>query len=404
MISNEQGDGTTTAGPVPLVRDPSRKGAKMKQATELYLHIPFCVKKCEYCDFLSGPADAARQDAYAKALLREIENTVLPDDTEISSIFIGGGTPSVIPEEWIQHFLDKIRDRFCLAADAEITIEANPGTLNRERLSAYRRGGVNRLSIGLQSAVDSELKRLGRIHTFRDFQENFEEARNAGFSNINVDLMMALPGQNRASWRKSLETVAAFSPEHISAYSLIVEPGTPFAGQELDLPGEEEERQMYWETVDFLKFRGYEQYEISNFAKAGYECRHNIGYWMRTPYLGLGLGASSLIEENRFSNTENMGEYLTVSGEPDSIRKNRETLTAEEQMEEFMFLGLRMTKGVSENRFLQLYGADMDEIYGAVIARFVELGLMERANGRVRLSREGVSVSNAVMSEFLLSF
>lgn len=375
----------------------------MKQVTELYLHIPFCVRKCEYCDFLSGPADAPRQEAYAKALLEEIENTWLSDSTEISSVFIGGGTPSAIQEEWIQRFLDKIRDRFWLAADAEITMEANPGTLNRKKLSIYREAGVNRLSMGLQSADDSELSRLGRIHTFRDFRENFNEARDAGFSNINVDLMMALPGQTRQSWMKSLETVASFSPEHISAYSLIVEPGTPFAGQELDLPGEEEERQMYWDTTELLKIFGYAQYEISNFAKEGYECRHNVGYWMRTPYLGLGLGAASLIGEKRFSNTENMDEYLGGSKDPDSIRKNRETLSVREQMEEFMFLGLRMTEGVSENRFFRLFGKSMDEIYGAVIDRFVKLGMMEHADGRVRLSRAGISVSNAVMSEFLLS-
>ena len=375
----------------------------MKQITELYLHIPFCVRKCEYCDFLSWEADAAQQEAYAKALLNEIENTRLSGDAQISSVFIGGGTPSAVPEEWILYFLDKIRDRFWLTPDAEITMEANPGTLNRKKLSVYQSAGVNRLSIGLQSADDGELRRLGRIHTYQEFRENFEQARKTGFSNVNVDLMMALPGQTLTTWMESLKEVVRCSPEHISAYSLIVEPGTPFFDLDLDLPGEEEERQMYWDTVDYLKLHGYEQYEISNFAKKGYECRHNIGYWKRTPYLGLGLGASSLIVETRFSNTESMEEYLKGSGSPECIRKIKETLSVREQMEEFMFLGLRMTEGISESRFLQLFGTDIDEIYGTVIEKFLQLDLLKRTDGRISLSREGVSVSNAVMSEFLLS-
>ena len=259
---------------------------------ELYVHIPFCVKKCDYCDFLSGPAAPQRQKAYIRALLSEIEAVSLGCEREVVSVFIGGGTPSVLEPELITQVLDKLIQSFHITPDAEITIEANPGTLHTEKLKAYREHGVNRLSLGLQSPDEQELKALGRIHSYREFLESFHLAREAGFTNINVDLMSAIPGQSYEGWIQNLCTVAALGPEHISAYSLIVEEGTPFAQRTLDLPDEDTEYRMYEDTANVLGEYGYCQYEISNYARPGYACRHNIGYWKRMDYLGLGLGLS----------------------------------------------------------------------------------------------------------------
>ena len=369
---------------------------------ELYLHIPFCVKKCDYCDFLSFRKNPGEQNAYCESLLKEIRHTILPEDAVISSIFIGGGTPSLIDDEWIVCFMDTIKGRFAVEKDAEISLEANPGTLTEEKLKSYRRAGINRLSIGLQSANDKELAMLGRIHTYEEFLENYHLARKNGFDNINIDLMTALPGQNMTSLMQTLKKVVMLQPEHISAYSLMIEPGTPFYERSLALPDEDEERRMYEGTAAYLKEWDYHQYEISNFARPGKECRHNIGYWKRTPYLGLGLGASSLINEQRFSNTTDMNEYLKHCCQPDAIRKNREILTRENQMEEFMFLGLRMTEGISELEFQEKFEVCVDAVYGSVIDKYRRLGLLERKNGRLYLTGEGVSVSNVVMSEFLL--
>ncbi|MGI6010636.1 MAG: radical SAM family heme chaperone HemW [Ruminococcus sp.] len=369
---------------------------------ELYLHIPFCVKKCDYCDFLSGPASVKEQNAYCEALLHELtEVQPLPEST-VSSIFIGGGTPTVIDSEWIICFLERIRNRFSVEENAEITIEANPGTLDERKLHDYRRAGVNRLSIGLQSADDRELGLLGRIHTYEEFLENYRKAREAGFENINVDLMMAIPGQDMESLMKTLSRTLSLRPEHLSLYSLIVEPGTPFAERELNLPKEEEERRMYEEAVRYLEDWGYIQYEISNFAVPGRECRHNVGYWQRTPYRGFGLGAASLIEEERFSNTSEMQEYLRECKRPELLMRNREKLNRQAQMEEFMFLGLRMRRGVEKKKFEETFGCSLEEIYGKVIARYCGLGLMEETKERVFLTFQGISVSNVIMSDFLL--
>ena len=251
----------------------------MKKELELYIHIPFCVRKCAYCDFLSGPADYEAQKSYKEALIREIENVESFADSEVSSIFIGGGTPSVFSEQWMAEVLEKVYTHFNVRQDAEISIEANPGTVDLGKLAVYRRAGINRISFGCQSGDNRELKLLGRIHTWEEFLESFSMAREAGFSNINVDLMSGLPGQSLASWEDSLYKTAQLKPEHISAYSLIIEEGTPFASQKLELPDEEEERNMYERTREILENWGYHQYEISNYARPGRECRHNLGYW-----------------------------------------------------------------------------------------------------------------------------
>ena len=375
----------------------------MKKALELYLHIPFCIRKCEYCDFLSGPADERNRRTYLDALLRELA-AVGPqaEDYEVTSVYIGGGTPSLLPGEWMEKLMAGVREGYCLAKDAEISMEANPGTLTKENLAGYRRAGINRLSLGCQSTDDAELKLLGRIHTWAQFQESFRMAREAGFTNLNVDLMSGLPGQHLASWEESLETIARMEPEHISAYSLIIEEGTPFAECELDLPDEDTEYQMYEDTAGILAEYGYQQYEISNYAKDGYACRHNIGYWKRTEYLGLGLGASSLYGENRFSNTRDMQEYLGFSGNTERIRKDVLKLSLKDQIEEFMYLGLRMTEGISEIDFEQNFGQKLENIYGSVLQKYKETGFLEKTGTNWRFTRKGIHVSNHILAELLL--
>lgn len=368
---------------------------------ELYIHIPFCVRKCAYCDFLSAPGSEEAKASYTEALLREIE-AVKTEKREVSSIFVGGGTPSALSPSLMGDIFEKIHKSFSVAPDAEITIEANPGTLSKEKLFLYKNAGINRLSLGLQSPEEAELKSLGRIHTYEEFLESFSLAREAGFQNINVDLMCALPDQTYEGWIRNLRTVAALHPEHISAYSLIIEEGTPFAKRKLNLPDEDTEYRMYEDTAGILAEYGYEQYEISNYAKKGLACRHNIGYWTRKEYLGLGLGAASLWGNQRFSNTSDFSAYLKESGSPEKIRENRETLSLEDEMSEFMFLGLRMTEGVSKAEFLESFGTPIESVYGKVLDKYKNMGLLEEKEGRIFLTRAGIHVSNGVMAEFLL--
>ena len=368
---------------------------------ELYIHIPFCVRKCAYCDFLSAPGSEEAKASYTEALLREIE-AVKTEKREVSSIFVGGGTPSALSPSLMGDIFEKIHKSFSVAPDAEITIEANPGTLSKEKLFLYRNVGINRLSLGLQSPEAAELKSLGRIHTYEEFLESFSLAREAGFQNINVDLMCALPEQTYEGWVRNLRTVAALHPEHISAYSLIIEEGTPFAKRKLNLPDEDTEYRMYEDTAGILAEYGYEQYEISNYAKKDLVCQHNVGYWTRKEYLGLGLGAASLWGNQRFSNTSDFSLYLNNSGFPEKIRGDRETLSLEAEMSEFMFLGLRMTKGVSKAEFLEGFGVSIESVYGKVLDKYKSVGLLEETDGRIFLTRAGIHVSNGVMAEFLL--
>lgn len=373
-----------------------------KKPLELYVHIPFCIRKCAYCDFVSGPAGEREQERYQEALKKEIAAAEAAKEYEVSSVFIGGGTPSVIRAEYLREILQLFRKKYLFREDAEITLEANPGTLTREKLEIYQEAGFNRISLGCQSTQDDELKRLGRIHTFAQFQESFRMAREAGFSDINVDLMSGLPGQTKKSWEQSLRTIAEMGTEHISAYSLIVEPGTPFAKQKLDLPEEEVEREMYEQTAEILREYGLFQYEISNYAKEGFACSHNMGYWMRRDYLGFGRSAASLFENCRWTNTADAACYETFSGQPEKIRKEQEILSTESQMEEFMFLGLRMTKGVSEAEFSKNFGKTMHSVYGPVLEKYSRMHLLQEENGRVFLTRTGISVSNVILADFLL--
>ncbi len=380
---------------------------KKKRELELYLHIPFCVQKCKYCDFLSAPAEKRVQNAYMEALLLELQaNGETAADCRVVSVFIGGGTPSVVDEAWIGRLTETLRKFYSMAEDAEISMEVNPGTVTRERLAFYRAAGINRLSIGCQSADDDELKRIGRIHTFGQFQDTYVWAREAGFSNVNVDLMSALPGQTPEDWERTLHKILSLdpAPEHISAYSLLIEEGTPFyqmwQNGGLDLPDEDVEREMYWRTAKILGEAGYEHYEISNYARPGYRCRHNCGYWKRREYLGFGIGAASLMDEVRFRNGDALKRYLETPGD---CREEVHRLSEKERMEETMFLGLRMAEGVSVREFRELFNRDIEEVYGEQITKSIKEGLLERRGDKLVLTARGVDVSNYVMAGFLFT-
>ena len=363
------------------------------QPLELYIHIPFCVKKCAYCDFLSGPAGEKEKEEYVKMLVDEIRNC--PDTVQnyrVISVFFGGGTPSLLTGEQIGRLMDTVREIFTLDEDAEITMEMNPGTVTEEKLRKYRQAGVNRLSIGLQSVNDEELRLLGRIHTYEEFREAYHLARVNGFSNINVDLISAIPGQTVESWRRTLKQVMALSPEHISAYSLILEEGTTFYKKYVEdeakegpkLPDEDAEHQMY---------------------------RHNLGYWERIPYLGFGIGAASLVPGDLIGKCRKLEGKMSRYTNPDQLREyahsyrnkfQAELLTETEEMEEFMFLGLRKMNGISKKEFSEYFGKSLEDIYGEPICKLESLKLLEQDDDRVWLTKRGIDVSNSVFVEFLL--
>lgn len=442
----------------------------------IYVHIPFCARKCLYCDFLSAKADPEEQREYIDALIKEIEYYALDDadfsgQYETATIFFGGGTPSIVKPEYIERIIEAVKDRFLMAENPEITIECNPGTANREKLQAYRKMGINRISFGLQSANDEELKKLGRIHDYAAFLETIQMAREEGFNNINVDLMSAIPGQTLESYKDTLEKVIALKPEHISSYSLIIEEETPFydiygednkqamAGVNLkgevvndgsvelwpDLPDEDTERAMYYLTDEVLSKAGYHRYEISNYSLDGYECSHNKSYWNGTDYIGFGLGASSYVKGIRYSNTEDWykyldackikgnaqnqpyyvgaGDYLGEDEEYEVEVESAKNLSSEEfgalllaekyheavqlvskneQMEEFMYLGLRMMKGISKSRFKELFHIDIEDVYGNAINKLVDEKLLLVEGDCVKLTSLGIDVSNRVLANFLL--
>ena len=374
----------------------------MKRKIRLYVHMPFCVQKCLYCDFLSWHDSRENQARYVQALCREIRACQGRYPARVSSLFFGGGTPSVLEPGHMTEIMEALAEVFSFEPDSEMSIEANPGTVNLEKLKTYEKIGLNRISFGLQSAHNEELKALGRIHTWEEFLESYNLARQAGFDNINVDLMSGIPDQTPASWQKTLSRVLELAPEHVSAYSLIVEEGTPFAHRKLNLPEEEEERRMYEMTAEMLGSQGYRQYEISNYALPQRECAHNMGYWMRDDYLGLGLGAASLFDSQRWNNTDSMEEYLEKSERPEEIQVCREKLSVREQMEETMFLGLRMTEGIERERFQEEFGISVEEVYGDALRRLEGLGLLQADRGRIYLTRKGISLSNQVFVEFLL--
>lgn len=394
-----------------------------KEELSLYIHIPFCVRKCGYCDFLSAPADEKARDRYVQALLMEIERYRGTEtaDRKIKTLYIGGGTPSTLSVKQLECIMQKIKCTFNFHGDMETSMEMNPGTASKEKCRALYQMGINRLSIGLQSTNDKELNTLGRIHSYEDFINTYTWCREAGFQNINVDLMAALPYQTVESYTTGLRKIIRLAPEHISAYSLILEEGTPFYQKYnsgcYPLPDEEQERLMYRETEQILAQAGYERYEISNYAKKGYACRHNLVYWQGGDYLGLGLGSSSYMDGVRFHNTTDLNTYVNQG----AYVEDREELSVQAKMEEFMFLGLRVMAGVSGTEFEKRFGKTMEDVYGDVLRKHEEEGLLrierkedrkeataaEPAKGKtniekVMLTTKGVDVSNYVFADFLL--
>ena len=453
---------------------------KNKNELGIYIHIPFCVHKCIYCDFLSSPADVHTRKQYVRALINEIyltregkcankliknvlqgdntsyedmeeqavngltsdyalydtvcmadyEKTIMQEDISgcvddiksenghiVTSIFIGGGTPSAIDAEDISDILDAVRKNYNVSDKAEITIECNPGTMDKKKAAIYRKAGINRISFGLQSTDNNELRMLGRIHTYEQFMESYKIAREAGFDNINIDLMSALPGQTMESFKAVLEKALSLGAEHISVYSLIVEEGTRLSDN-IDsfpqIPSDDEDRQMYYMTKEMLSSYGYEQYEISNYAQKGYECKHNLKYWERCDYLGFGIGAASLYGGRRYTNISDIGRYMDVLAEITNaldksyvnellqIRTDMEELSKEDEMSEYMFLGLRKTKGIDITDFKEEFGTDIKHIFGEAIEVNIARGLLIHDGNCLYLSKRGIDISNTVMSDFIL--
>lgn len=453
---------------------------KNKNELGIYIHIPFCVHKCIYCDFLSSPADVHTRKQYVRALINEIyltregkcankliknvsqgdntsyedmeeqavngltsdyalydtvcmadyEKTIMQEDISgcvddiksenwhiVTSIFIGGGTPSAIDAEDISDILDAVRNNYNVSDKAEITIECNPGTMDKKKAAIYRKAGINRISFGLQSTDNNELRMLGRIHTYEQFMESYKIAREAGFDNINIDLMSALPGQTMESFKAVLEKALSLGAEHISVYSLIVEEGTRLSDN-IDsfppIPSDDEDRQMYYMTKEMLSSYGYEQYEISNYAQKGYECKHNLKYWERCDYLGFGIGAASLYSGRRYTNISDIGRYMDVLAEITNaldksyvnellqIRTDVEELSKEDEMSEYMFLGLRKTKGIDITDFKEEFGTDIKDIFGEAIEDNIASGLLIHDGNCLYLSKRGIDISNTVMSDFIL--
>lgn len=397
---------------------------------ELYIHIPFCFKKCDYCDFLSFSCDEKTQLEYADALIREIEfYGPQMREYQVSTIFVGGGTPTWLDADKMVEILDAIYTYFNVSQYAEVSMECNPGTVTEDKLEKYRRAGVNRLSIGLQSADDEELKILGRIHTFEKFVKTYELARNVGFANINVDLMSGIPYQTAEKFLHTLQKVVRLRPNHISAYSLIIEKGTPFydkykfdvvmqeAGKPTKtLPNEDEVYRITKLTEQYLANAGYKQYEFSNFAQPGFECTHNIGYWTREDYLGLGLGAASLIDNVRYTNDTDLHRYIENSNTIQIIRFEQpngkfecgtnlnieaNAISRKAQMEEFMFLGLRMKEGVTREKFQNCFGIPVEGVYKDVLEHLKSEGLLEIHAGRIFLTEKGIDLSNYALAQFL---
>lgn len=397
----------------------------MKKYVSLYIHIPFCALKCKYCDFLSFDGETyGTMLRYVDSVCQEIKlYAPIAGDYLVRSVFIGGGTPSMLDESLIANIMAYVKKTFSVVRDAEITIEANPGTLRHQKLTSYKSSGINRISIGLQSADDEMLKKLGRIHNFDQFVASYNAARRAGFDNINIDVMSGLPGQTIHSYVDTLSRVMDFGPEHISAYSLTVEEGTPLSrDKEMleTLPTEIIDRRMYEVTKKLLEAKGYYRYEFSNYAKSGYECKHNMVYWTGGEYIGFGLGAASYFQGKRFNNIKSIGDYISIMEETGEkfattdnkeflynevtrkLRENVTTMYIDSRMEEFMFLGLRMTCGVSRLDFEERFKKDIYEVYGPVIKKYIDMGMMVEIEDRILLTDDGIDVSNVILADFLL--
>lgn len=372
----------------------------------LYIHIPFCKSKCNYCDFNSFSGKEDYFDRYFHVLQQEIRHYsgALKDHT-IDTVFIGGGTPSLVDSKYIYELLKNCRQYFNIYNKAEISMESNPGTLSYEKLLSYRINGVNRLSMGLQAWQDRLLVSLGRIHTSEDFTVNYEAAIKAGFRNINVDLIFGLPGQTMNDWAVTVHKVLKLGLQHISCYSLKIEEGTVFGNLleegRLEPVDEELDRRMYRFAIDEMTKHGYMHYEISNFALPGFECRHNVRYWKAEEYLGIGAGAHSYLNGNRFNNVNGVEEYINVKSLDMGASENIQAITESESMAEYMILGLRLTNGIVVQEFESRYGVGIYSIYGRQIEKLLKKQLIEQEDGRLRLTAYGLDVANEVFMEFI---
>lgn len=373
----------------------------------IYIHIPFCKQKCFYCDFCSFANKNEMQEKYVETVINEIKNITHKEKYTVTTIYLGGGTPSILNPEYIKNILQEIKSSFKILDDAEITIEINPGTVNEEKLKRYKEYGINRLSIGLQSANDKILKNIGRIHDYKQFEETFFYARKCGFKNINVDLMIGLPTQAIEDVKQTLEKIIQKNPEHISVYSLIIEEGTIIEKlineNKLQLPDEETERIMYWTVVNELKENGYNQYEISNFSKKTYESKHNTNCWKQKQYIGLGTSAHSYLNKKRYSNTNNIEEYIKNIQE-NNISKNitiHEEQTEESTMNEYMLLGLRMIQGININEFKQKFKTDPTIKYKKILEKLQKENLIQITKTSIKLTKQGIDFGNIVWEEFI---
>ena len=383
----------------------------------LYIHIPFCKKKCEYCDFVSYAGKESLVDSYMKWLKYEIKEVGegnrldyedgLDKAINVETIYIGGGTPSVISANYIEEIMEVIKSNYNISENAEITIEVNPGTVDEDKLEKYRKSGINRLSIGLQATQDRLLEEIGRIHTFNEFINTYSAARVVGFKNINVDLMLGLPKQSIEDLEESLDKVIELKPEHISVYSLIIEEGTPFYKKveegKLDLPSDEIERKMYWMVKAKLEEAGYNHYEISNYAKKGFESKHNVSCWNQGEYIGFGVAAHSYTNDVRYSNIDNIKKYIE-NFEKNSEIDNfvfHEKLNLESKMKEFMLLGLRKIEGVNISDFKNKFGQNPIFLYRKELEKLTNEGLLEIDGNKIRLSNKGLDLANLVWEEFV---
>lgn len=372
----------------------------------LYIHIPFCAQKCLYCDFPSFARKDHLRKAYIEALNKEIINLrEKHNNLEINTIFIGGGTPSVLESNELECLLKEIA-KLNMAKDIEYSMECNPGNLTEEKLEVMKKYGVNRISMGLQAKQDNLLKGLGRIHNYKTFKENFLLAKKVGFNNINVDLMFGLPNQRLNEWEETLREIISLEPAHISAYSLIIEEGTAFynlyENDKLKLPTEEEERKMYHLAKKILEENGFNQYEISNYAKEGKECRHNLAYWNMDNWIGVGSAAASYINGKRIENISSVEEYINSINEKGEAVEEIINNSKNDNMEEFMFMGLRKINGIDENEFKKRFSMNINDVYGEILNKYIDEGLLIRDSGRIFLSEKGIEISNIIMADFLL--
>lgn len=372
----------------------------------LYIHVPFCAQKCYYCDFNSYKINSNQKKEYLINIEREMK--FYKDEFKdkcFDTVFFGGGTPSILTVDELQELVNNINENFNIKKDAEITIECNPGTINKEKLEAMKKMGINRLSIGLQATQNYHLKSIGRIHTYEEFEKNYYDALDIGFENINIDLMYALPNQKTQEWKDTLDKIIKLNPSHISAYSLILEEGTKlydmYQNKEFELLDEDTDINMYNYTIDTLKMHGYNQYEISNYSKENLECKHNIIYWKCDNYLGLGPGASGFIGDTRYSNIEDICEYNKCIMQ--NIRPVSEEieLTKKDKIEEFIFMGLRMNEGINIDIFKERFDTDFYDIYQEVMDKLIKRELVRFDGKNISLTQKGREISNSVFIEFL---